>query len=43
MNDNQLEKLHGLLKDFSTAMLIAIAKVNENTDLRPFTSRDSDK
>jgi len=24
MNDNQLEKLHGLLKDFSTAMLITM-------------------
>ncbi len=56
MNDNQLEKLHGLLKDFSTAMLItmggadssharpmAIAKVDENTDLWLFTARDSEK
>lgn len=56
MNDNQLEKLHGLLQDFSTAMLItmggpdscharpmAIAKVDGNTDLWLFTSRDSAK
>jgi general stress protein 26 len=56
MNDNQLEKLYGLLKDFSTAMLItvggpdscharpmAIAKVDGNTDLWLFTSRDSEK
>lgn len=56
MNDNQLEKLYGLLKDFSTAILtttggqdasharpMAIAKVDENTDLWLFTSRDSEK
>lgn len=56
MNENQLEKLYGLLKDFSTAMLItmggpdscharpmAIAQVDENTDLWLFTARDSDK
>ena len=56
MNDHQQEKLYGLLKDFSTAMLItvsgpdscharpmAIAKVDENTDLWLFTARDSQK
>ena len=56
MNDNQLQKLYGLLKDFSTAILItvgspdfcharpmAIAKVDGNTDLWLFTSRDSEK
>lgn len=56
MNDNPLEKLYGLLKDFNTAMLItmggpdscharpmAIAKVDENTDLWLFTARDSEK
>lgn len=56
MNDNPLEKLYGLLKDFSTAMLItmggpdscharpmAIAKVDENTDLWLFTAWDSEK
>lgn len=56
MNDPQLEKLNGLLKNFSTVMLItldnasawharpmAVAKVDENSDLWLFTSRDSDK
>lgn len=56
MNDNQLKKLHGLIKDFSTVMLItmggsvgcharpmAVARVDENTDLWLFTSRDSGK
>jgi general stress protein 26 len=56
MNDDPLEKLYDLLKDFSTAMLItmggpdscharpmAIAKVDENTDLWLFTARDSEK
>ncbi|MBC7369493.1 MAG: pyridoxamine 5'-phosphate oxidase family protein [Undibacterium sp.] len=55
MNENQIEKLHGLLKDFSTVMLVtmddgesharpmAVAHVDENTDLWLFTSRDSAK
>jgi general stress protein 26 len=55
MNHNQIDKLHGLLKDFSTVVLVtmdggefharpmAVAKVDENTDLWLFTSRDSTK
>ncbi len=56
MNDPQLEKLHGLLKDFSTVILVttggptgyharpmAVAQVDENTDLWLFTSADSGK
>jgi general stress protein 26 len=55
MNDNQIEKLHSLLKDFSTVMLVtmdggecharpmAVVQVDENTDLWLFTSRDSAK
>ncbi|MEN9678245.1 MAG: ral stress protein 26 [Verrucomicrobiota bacterium] len=55
MNDNQIEKLHGLLKDFSTVMLVtmdggecharpmAVVRVDENTDLWLFTSRESAK
>lgn len=55
MNENQLERLHGLLKDFSTVMLatmdggewhvrpMAVARVDQNTDLWLFTSRDSAK
>ena len=55
MNDQPIEKLHGLLKDFSTVMLVtmdggefharpmAVARVDENTDLWLFTSRDSAK
>ena len=55
MNVNQIEKLHGLLKGFSTVMLVtmdggecharpmAVARVDENTDLWLFTSRDSAK
>lgn len=54
--DDQLKKLYGLLKDFSTAMFItmtgpdccharpmAVARVDENTDVWLFTSRDSEK
>jgi general stress protein 26 len=55
MNENQIEKLYGLLKDFSTVMLVtindsayharpmAVAHVDKNTDLWLFTSRDSAK
>lgn len=56
MNQNQLEKLHGLLKNFSTVILVtmggptccharpmAVAQVDENTDLWLFTSGDSEK
>ena len=55
MNENQIEKLYGLLKDFNTVMLVtingtefharpmAVARVDENTDLWLFTSRDSPK
>lgn len=56
MNDDPLEKIYDLLKEFSTAMLItmggpdscharpmAIAKVDESTDLWLFTARDSEK
>jgi general stress protein 26 len=55
MNENQVEKLYGLLKDFSTVMLVtmdggdcharpmAVAQVDKNTDLWLFTSRDSTK
>jgi general stress protein 26 len=56
MNQNQLEKLHGLLKDFSTVILVtmggptccharpmAVAQVDENTDIWLFTSGDSEK
>ena len=55
MNENQIEKLYGLLKDFNTVMLVtmdgsecharpmAVARVDENTDLWLFTSRDSAK
>ncbi len=56
MNDPQLEKLHGLLNEFSTVILItmdsltgcharpmAVAQVDENTDIWLFTSRDSAK
>jgi len=55
MNENQIEKLHSLLKDFSTVMLVtmdggecharpmAVVRVDENTDLWLFTSRDSAK
>ena len=56
MNENQLEKIYGLLKDFSTVILVtmggptcchdrpmAVAQVDENTDLWLFTSGDSEK
>ncbi len=56
MNDTQLDKLHDLLTDFSTVMLItmaepagcharpmAVARVDEKTDLWLITSRDSEK
>ena len=56
MNENQIEKLYDLLKDFSAVMLItmggptgcharpmAVARVDKNTDLWLFTSRDSEK
>ncbi len=55
MNENQIEKLHGLLKAFSTVMLVtmdggegharpmAVARVDEKTDLWLFTSRGSAK
>ena len=56
MNENQLEKIHGLLKDFSTVILVtmdgptccharsmAVAQVDENTDLWLFTSGGSGK
>ena len=55
MNENQIEKLYGLLKDFSTVMLVtmndgecharpmAVAHVDENTDLWLFTSLGSAK
>ncbi len=56
MIDSNLEKLYGLLTEFSTVMLItmggpnrcnarpmAVARVDKNTDLWLFTSRDSEK
>lgn len=56
MNDNQPKKLYGLLKDFSTVVLVtkggadlcharpmAVARVDETTDLWLFTARDSEK
>lgn len=56
MIENQIEKLHGLLKSFNTVMLItmggpagcharpmAVARLDENTDLWLFASRDSAK
>ena len=56
MNENQLEKIYGLLRDFSTVILVtmggptpchawpmAVAQVDENTDLWLFTSGNSEK
>ncbi len=55
MNENHIDILHGLLKNFNTVMLVtmdggkcharpmAVARVDENTDVWLFTSRDSPK
>lgn len=55
VNENQIEKLSGLLKSFDTVMLVtmdgdtcharpmAVAQVDENADLWLFTGRDSAK
>lgn len=55
MDENQIEKLYGLLRDFSTVMLVtmndgecharpmAVAHVDEDTNIWLFTSRDSAK